>query len=436
MNDTKIKKQRAYTPLTFMQGLYLAIKFFTKNRLFSYAGACSFSFIFSFVPVFMMIIAILLRILHATPDTLTKVFNAVPELKRFISIDHVIYSVQNINLNSTFEIVLVISIFWMARRFFASIMDTMQCIFHIEQSRKSFITQIIIILLEALIVVAFTVTIFAYISLKTINIIPLPEVISYKIEQISSILTKQYIIQLPNILIFIAVYIAYRIGPGTKPGTLTCIYSSLLCTLSFWGTRLIIKQFLNTGNYNLIYGFLGQMIITMLNMFFFFVIFIFILQCIFVWQFFSELLLGEIYLLPKKRATGVLGEIKRILFIRPHILMAQKSNLLQFPQGKIVYTPGERDTGAFYIVSGKVSLTRNAETMYLTKGDFFGEIDCLLTGERSALVKAESDCTMVKIEPEVFKTLIEQNPDAAKKAMGQISSYFSKVYGRTGIFLL
>ena len=95
-----MKKRRAVTYITIAQSIFLTIKYFVQNRLFSYASACSFDFLFSFIPIAMMIVTILVRILHASPDTVYSIFNKFPELSDYInSSTH--FTLKKIKMEST-----------------------------------------------------------------------------------------------------------------------------------------------------------------------------------------------------------------------------------------------------------------------------------------------------------------------------------------------
>ena len=59
---------KSLSPVAFVQSLYLNVGLFFANDLMSSASACAFGFLFSFIPVSMMIFVILFRFLHATPD--------------------------------------------------------------------------------------------------------------------------------------------------------------------------------------------------------------------------------------------------------------------------------------------------------------------------------------------------------------------------------
>ena len=424
------KKPRKITFVTFSQSIFLTIKYFFQNRLLSFAGSCAFSFLFSVIPLFIMIIMVLVRILHASPNMVSSIMSALPELQKYFDSDLIISSVQSIKTVTTFEIVAGLFIFWMARRFFASIFDSMQNIFHTQTRRRAVWNQVLAFLMEILIVIVISALIFAYISIHTISTLPIFKNIPQLSFFFNSFLSGDFILKLlPNIMIFVALIPIYKTSAGTKPSFLLCTFNSLLCTFSFWGFRILLHFFLDVNQYTRIYGVLGHAIILFMDIFFFFVFFLIFAQIIYVMQFFDELLLGELYLLPKIEQKGLGANIKRSMFIRPDFLMAKdRESLLLFKPGDYIFHAGDKDNSAYYIIRGSVKFLEdenNPEKYKLAhRGAFFGEKECILNEERKLSAIAVLNTSIIKIESQRFRFLVHQNPEAARKVLRQISPYF------------
>ena len=228
---------------------------------------------------------------------------------------------------------------------------------------------------------------------------------------------------------FAMVTVLYKTASGTKPSFLLCMATGVLCTLSFWAFRLIMHFFLNVSRYNLIYGVLGNVIILFMDIFFFFVFFLVFAQFIYVIQFFDELLLGELYLLPKMEQGGFGTGIKRAFFVRADFLVAKnKSNIFSYKPGEVIYKANDEDDFAYYIIKGSVKFVpdsgmQNPEEKYplAHRGEFFGETACILNQKRDCNAVAVISTRIIKIESERFRFLIHQNPEAAKKILKQIA---------------
>ena len=423
------KTPRKFTLVTFSQSIFLTAKYFLQNRLLSFAGSCAFSFLFSVIPLFMMVIMVLVRFLHASPNTVSAIISAIPALEQYFNSDLVIQSVQSIRTVSSFEIIAGVFILWMARRFFASIFDSMQNIFHTQVKRKAFFNQILTFVTEIVIVLVSSAVVFAYNSLQTISSIEFLKQIPQLDFLYYGILSGNFVKLLPNFLIFAVVTILFKSASGTKPSLRLCMSISILCTGSFWIFRILMHFFLNVSRYNLIYGVLGHVIILFMDIFFFFVFFLIFAQFIYVVQFFDELLLGELYLLPDIDQGGLGAEIKRAFFIRPDFLIAKnKTNVFSYSPGEIIFNKDDADKFAYYIIKGSVKLIPEMEfpdvNVLLHRGEFFGETSCILDQNRNFTAMAVISTRIIKIDSERFRFLVHQNPEAAKKVLKQISPFF------------
>ena len=81
----QLQDLRKITFATIFQSLFLTVKYYLQNGLFSYASACSFDFLFSVVPLLMMVVSVLVRVLHASEGAIEALFKTVPELENYIS---------------------------------------------------------------------------------------------------------------------------------------------------------------------------------------------------------------------------------------------------------------------------------------------------------------------------------------------------------------
>ncbi len=425
----KPKKQRKLTLITISQTLFLNVKFFLRNRLLSYACACSFNFLVSFIPVFMMIAIILVRFLHASPDVIETVMEFFPEMTSYFSTEMILSEIQSTEELHIFEFILGFFIFWMARRFFATTFDSLQNIFHTHTKRKAMMNQLLTIAVEALLIVIVAMMIFIYMSMRTIADISFIRNFLEGIPQFSSIFNDVIISNLikhfPNLLIFITLLTLYRLVPGTTPNAIICTLSALLCTGTFYVFRVVLHHFLNVSNYNMVYGVLSQIVITLMDIQFFFTFFLFYAQTIYVYQFFNEHLLAELYLLPKMQEVGFFGKRKLILFLRPDYLLAEDAKVMTLDKDTILYRPGDETEGAYYIVEGRITEERNGFVTTMGQGDFFGEVGCVIKKPRNSTVMATEDSKIIKINADEFVSMARRNQKAMRKLISKISSNFS-----------
>jgi len=343
-------------------------------------------------------------------------------------------SINKVDVFTT--IFLSMMIIWMSRRFLASILDGMQNIFHVQQGRKDSIAFILAFIIALIIVISITSILFAFATLETF--VELKTFAEYP--QVQTVLEYIYSAKftqfLPYVLLQIVITIIYKIGPGTKPPVTLSFCSALLCTVTFWVFITVLHLFLDVNSYGAIYSGMGNIIITLMDVFFFFVFFMFFAQFIFTYQFFDDLLIGELYLLPKRESKGFWTAVRRALFIRPDFLMAKEPSFY-FKKDEKIYKMNDVSHFAYFIAKGKVVLKNkdNTETVY-GRGDFFGEVGCIIGKARDSDAITITDCEIVKIDGRKFQFLVKHNQDASHKALGQISDYLTGFFGRTEDFYL
>ncbi|MFA6937019.1 MAG: YhjD/YihY/BrkB family envelope integrity protein [Treponema sp.] len=423
------KRKRKFTFVTILQSIYLTGNFYFANNLVSSASACAFGFLFSFIPTIMMILVVLIRVLHASPETVTSFLNSLQIFSSTFDLNHLVTSITSVTKITNFEIVLAFAIIWMARRFFSSVMNSLNSIFKTVSKPRPVFSQILIFAGEAVIVVAMASIIFVMISFKALHKTMFFETMLLRFPKLLGSFSSLIVSTVPIILIWLITMLFYKEGSGSKPTWALCAITSGGCAFCFWVFQRLMGLFINVNRYNLLYGVLSNVIVLLIEVYFFFMLFLFFAQYIFVFQFFDILLLGELYVLPDRDDTSVMSTVKRLLFIRPDYLMNKDVNVIHRKKGEYIYRSEDTDTCAYYISRGTVEIIRKNNLTFIDRGKFFGEESCILNDSRNEDAKVHTDVELVKISGDTFLALLEKNPEASRKALSQISSYYAKVYG-------
>lgn len=416
--------KRKFSFRTLAQEFFFTFNFFNQNNLMTHASACALGFLFSIFPVIIISALILIRVLHASPEILEKIFtlpffsfsSQIPDITSIVN------SFLQIQGGFLFEIVLVLFLLWMARYFSNSVIKGIQHIFHTHSKRRPIIWNLIVIGLEVIMVIVVALLVFLFVAAESL----------WKTSFIQSLIPEfmkiflEYILKFsPLILLFIFTLSIFLIAKDSKTSKRLCFLYALLCTFSFAVLMMIFSSFADINRYNLIYGIFSNVIILLLEVITFFVLFFFSAQAIFVHQFFDQLLLAEIYLLPEKESTKISDTIRRSMFIKPKYFMKNNTTQSFFPKGSTIFSEGEESTEVYYVVYGSVQLNRLNNVTICEQGSFFGEMSLVLGKPRDATAFANSDTKLVKIKGETFTSMLEKNPKAAKKVISQISSYFA-----------
>ena len=417
------------------QIVYLTARGFFKNNLGMCASACTLGFIFSFIPLIMLILTTFIGILHASPAILEGFSALVANITPVFDINGYINGLKHGFVINWVNFLLAVFVIWMARKMFLSIIQSLSKIFNTVAPARPVINQLLTFAGEVFIVVIVAASFFAAFLTRQIFKLPVFE----RISSLSPILFSHLSNFLVNLVLYIIIFsmtvAAYKIGSGTKPKTRLCIVSALLCTVTFYIAITIISVFMNRANYNTIYGVLGNIIILLFEVYIFFNLFMVFAQMIFTVQFFHSNLLSELYLLPEKNPKNLDDILRRAIFITPSALMTQK-NMEIFNPGQEIFKNGETVDSVYYLVSGTIREERNDSAKTRSAGSFFGDLDFMIDANHRSAATAISECKVIKIPGDDFSELLDKNPKAAVKAMSKLSRYTAKFYGRNETILL
>lgn len=417
------------------QIVYLTARGFFKNNLGMCASACTLGFIFSFIPLIMLILTTFIGILHASPAVLEGFSALVANITPVFDINGYINGLKHGFVINWVNFLLAVFVIWMARKMFLSIIQSLSKIFNTVAPARPVINQLLTFAGEVFIVIIVAASFFAAFLTRQIFKLPVFE----RISSLSPILFSHLSNFLVNLVLYIIIFsmtvAAYKIGSGTKPKTRLCIVSALLCTVTFYIAITIISVFMNRANYNTIYGVLGNIIILLFEVYIFFNLFMVFAQMIFTVQFFHSNLLSELYLLPEKNPKNLDDILRRAIFITPSALMTQK-NMEIFNPGQEIFKNGETVDSVYYLVSGTIREERNDSVKTRSAGSFFGDLDFMIDANHRSAATAISECKVIKIPGDDFSELLDKNPKAAVKAMSKLSRYTAKFYGRNETILL
>lgn len=420
--DSTPQKTKHYTLRTFIQEIFLTANFFIQNDLLTYASACAFSFLFSLLPVVIMSAVILIRVLKASPEVLSELYGFDSSLSQTFDASQLVQSVLEFKGGIIFNIVIGFFIFWMARRLFNSTMKGFHCIFHGEAIRRPLMSQLIVVAGEVILVVVIALTIFVFTSGRTLlETSFLQRMIPPVVVRLGDRLTRF----LPATLMFLFVTLAFRTAAGTRPRWKHCILAAAACTLTFFGFSLLSNLFRNTTTYNMIYGVMSGVILLLLKVFVFFILLLFFAQALFVHQFFDQLLLAELYLLPPRDAQQWHLVARRLLFIDPDYFIIRMKAATSYQPGTVIYGEGDQGEWVYFLAQGTVRITEKSHIQQCHPGDFFGELPCILGRNREETAMAETEVQVIRLEAEDFVSMLEKNPAANRKALSQVSRYFS-----------
>lgn len=417
----KIKLKRSQRLTKLGQIVYLTCSNFQGNNLWESASSCSFGFIFSFVPLALIILTVLVGILRVSPGILEYVNVFAGEIESIVDIKPFLNNIIDKRNFHIVDVFLAIWIIWMARKLFQSIVQALNKIFNSVTKRRGILNQAIVFISEFILVIIIASVIifaFAFNQLIASNFFePLQEFLPSIVSQNSHTVVTIAM----YFMVFICTLFAYKFISGIHPPLWLCFIYSLLDTVCFYFISLWVSKFLNLTNYNIVYGTISTIIILMLKVYFFFVFFLFFAQMIYVTQNFELLLKCEVYLLPDSKRHGWMIQLRRMLFINPAALKTSTNTKL-LKQGEIIFNAGDKADNVYYIRTGTITEEfENGESQTFGKGSFVGDTICLLDERFRGTGKASSDCKIIIFTLAEFKELMKKSPKAASKALSKLA---------------
>ena len=411
----------------FGQMLYLTLSNFTKNALWESASACAFGFIFSFIPITLIIFAVMIGILRVYPNIYHFITSFFQQLTSLVNLQPVLDKMMQTKSITSFNIFLGVWVIWMARKLFNSILSSMNKIFRRVSKRRTWLNQLFSFIIEfsmTLIIALVILVTFAFSQLITLPVFK-------NIFDIAPFLLKQSSKNLGTLVLyfvlFISTTIAYRVIPGTKPLMRRCIFYAALCTVSFFIVSSFVNLFMNMTKYNTVYGTISSLVILMMKVYFFFIIFLFCAQMIYVSQFFETLLRSEIYLLPPFSSKSMGDYLRRFLFINPSEIQTPQ-NTVKLEIGQTLYKADEKVKYVYFLKSGAISEASAKGFTLRSQGCFLGDVQCILNQTYQAEAQALAECELISFTAEEFMQILEKSHHATRKAISKISEYTAATY--------
>ena len=417
----KIKLKRSQRLTKMGQIFYLTCSNFQGNNLWESASSCSFGFIFSFVPLALIILTVLVGILRISPGVLEFVNAFAAEIASIVDIRPFLNNIINRRNFHIVDVFLAFWIIWMARKLFQSIVQAMNKIFNSVIKRRGILNQAIVFISEFILVILVATIIivtFAFNQFVSSNFFePLQEFLPSIVSQNSHTVVTATM----YFMIFICTLYAYKFISGIRPPLWICFIYALLDTLCFYFISIWVSKFMNLTNYNIVYGTISTIIVLMMKVYFFFVSFLFFAQMIYVTRNFELLLKCEVYLLPDSERRGWMIQMRRMLFINPAALKTT-TNTKSVQEGEVIYNANDPADSVYYIRTGTITEQfGNGESQVFEKGSFVGDTLCLLDERYRGSGIATTDCKLIVFTAAEFKELMKKSPKAASKALSKLA---------------
>lgn len=403
----------------FVQRLYITFDAFMANDLFTYAAAGAYSFFLSAFPLMLMILVILIKIVSLSPRFISGLLGSTVILGGAFDLQPFIRAIRSIKAIGVFEILVGLSVFWMARRFFASIQQGMTIIYRSRVKAKPIKENLVVIAGELILIFLIVASVIAVFGGSAFFSAQGTRLSKAQYQALRGVF--QYA---PIVIIFLFLFFVYYISPRKRPTAGQSIFASAACTLSFTVVHIAFTSFVNISRYNLVYGVLSNIIVILLEVYLFFFLFLFFAQFQYVEQFFESFLLAQIYLMPDYRDPDPIRQLERIMFLEPPRFYREYAVCMK--KDAAIFRLGDDSTELYYVWNGFVRLDMPNQVIELGRGRTFGEFSSIAGGVRTATATAETDVILLKLPARLFQETVEVDADLSRRTLQMISDYVRK----------
>ncbi|UTC66874.1 MULTISPECIES: YhjD/YihY/BrkB family envelope integrity protein [unclassified Treponema] len=409
---TRVVQEQKKGLYDFNQKIYVTILSFANNDLLTTAAAGAYNFLMSALPIFILTLTVLLRVLKQSPQQVKEAIKALSIFQNTIDLDRFFSFLLSINSFSFFDFIVFIFVLWMARRFFATIQHSIRKVYRKKVKITPLKTSLIVILGEIIVVIFL---VFLFIFLITGSAV-------FRSDFVQPVFSANLLSLLRNLFRFVPVIfmqlfvcLIYYFMPPIKPPFKTAFGSSAACTISYYLIKIFFTFFRSTAKFTFVYGLFTNVILVLMQVWFFFFFFVFFAQFMYVNQFFNSFIISQLYRLPKEDAPGFFNQFLRHLFIEPPKEYRKKAIFIK--EGTFIFNYDDKSTEIYYIIEGSVRVITSNKILDLGKGDLFGEFACLLNGRRTGTAVAKTDCLLAVVPKKQFLETISIDGNVSRQAL-------------------
>lgn len=411
-----------------VQKFFLTTNRFFKNELLNHAAAAAFFFILSVTPLFFLILFAFDRYLTSFPEASDIFFSFLKQINDNLDKDLFI-KIGLLNTKTTaIGIFGILNLLWAGCWILSAIQRGLAVVFSAGTKRKRVLMNFFsILILVSLLFISVIATLIS-IGLSLIDTFLESNFVLLNFMQALLPYINQF---LPLMVIFVVIFLTYRFVPAQRPGSAAGIIGALWCSIAIVAMHSLISLFYDAARYNVIYGVLGSLIITVIWVHFTFVIFFFFAEYTLVTEKIDVLLLEKM-LFNKLENRHKASRFDRLLFDNPRYLFNKFAKT--FPAGETLFREGDPIDNIYYICQGQVGIYRRREgvdtyTHSIGAGEFFGEMAYILNKTRTATAVVKTDTRLLIIRPEIFEELLNTNTAFSRDLIEVLSDRLQKTGG-------
>ena len=415
--------------LLTLQRIWITFELFGKNGLANHAAAGAYGFLLSAAPVLLIISFFISNILAGSPALAAAMLEHITFLPDFFNVQEFVGGFLGAANPGLGGLVSVIPLFWTARLCALSLRRGLGVIFMGKSSNPVKSTALTLGLALIIILFIFIMLLGSKPALDFFDSINLG----------FAAFLRSIVLLIPGWALFLvclgfAALLFYRIGPDNPPKWKDIIPGALACMIFYGVFSAGFSLIINPDRYNLLYGALGMLFLFLVNVYFFFMFFLFGAQMIMV-QAASEALLFIRFRQLHGRPAGTPGfMLLDKLFSSPPWPL--EKYIREYKEQDLIFRKGSMEDEVYYLLSGKAGVYLDDECRnriaFINEANFFGEMEFAVSDGRTASIKAETDLSAMLLPRELFRSILQIDPDTDRNVILGLSERLRSNNKRAG----
>jgi membrane protein len=402
-----------------MQRVLFSLEQFSRHEMANHAAAGAYSFLLSAVPA--MLVIVYISSIAAVKLDIAFLLEAMgPYLEASGGVE-ALRAFTRTPISGFAGVFGLVNLVWAARLFIISIQRGVRVVYSavaranpIRENVLTFVVELVVIVAVVLILAISQV---ARAALAAIHWAPAAALFGY--------LVRITLLALPTLALWAFVFLTYLKIPPHKPKTINAILGATICITAYAALGALLGLTINVERYGLLYGILGNLIVGLIKVYFFFWLYFLCMEFCYTLEFFDSLLFARFHrvLAPEIRT----GKVERALFGAPERLFRRYARA--YRAGQCIFAKGGQEKSAMYMYRGSVGIflsppgtSHGSPISTVAEGEFFGEMAGLLDEARSAWAVALTDCTVFVLPPDMFKRFLEHDPTASIRFIELLAS--------------
>jgi len=401
------------TGRTFAQHIFITIEFFTRNGLANHAAAGAYGFLLSAVPMLLIVSLFLIRAFQDAPEAAVALLQSVPFLdiafgEYWPALDFLLAAPPGIP-----ALVSMVSVLWASRIFAVAMQRGLKIVFSGTKKRNSVKNQLVTLGIELLLLI-----IMLLIILSSRMALRLYDIAGFFANNFFMyFLASLFVTRLSQLAILgLVLYLAYRLIPANPPGKFAALCGSAFCVVIYGVAAIVLNILISQPRYNFLYGTLGNLIIGLVSVYFFFLFFFLGAQFAVVTHSFEALL----FLRLREARIGTTEKGRRIARKIAKKLFASVNGRLKkyhrfYRTGEIIFSKGDACNEVHFLLEGEVEVLLPSPSLpqencdsaaVLQPGIFLGEMGYLLSEGRTATIRAKTDASVMALPVHIFEAIL------------------------------